>query len=157
MTDIYYCSATPEGWGAIAQHFHDLWRDNGVPAAGIRPDWRAITLDFMQTATATLDYQAFVAEAQGETVGSVGGQRFAGLYPNALTPAQRCYGYLWNVYVAPPYRRQGIGRELTQRAVTYLKSLGCTRIMLHASPFGEPLYAQMGFVASNEMRLDVQT
>ncbi len=155
MTQIHYRSATAEDWGAIAQHFHDLWRDNGVPVTGIRPDWQAITLDFIQTATATLDYQAFVAEAQGNIVGSVGGQRFAGLYPNALTPDQRCYGYLWNVYVVPAYRRQGMGRELTQRAVTYLKSLGCTRIILHASPFGQPLYEQMGFVPSNEMRLDL--
>jgi ribosomal protein S18 acetylase RimI-like enzyme len=72
-----------------------------------------------------------------------------------LTTDQRCYGYLWNVYVVPTYRHQGIGRELTQRAVTHLKSLGCTRIILHASPFGQPLYAQMGFTTSNEMRLDV--
>jgi predicted N-acetyltransferase YhbS len=155
MADIRYRPATPEDWGAIAQHFYDLWRDNGVPATGIRPDWQTITLDFMQTAAASLDYQAFVAEAQGDIVGSVGGQRFAGLYPNALTTDQRCYGYLWNVYVVPTYRHQGIGRELTQRGVTHLKSLGCTRIILHASPFGQPLYAQMGFTTSNEMRLDV--
>ncbi|MGD1906913.1 MAG: GNAT family N-acetyltransferase [Leptolyngbyaceae cyanobacterium] len=155
MTAIHYRPATPEDWDTIAQHFHDLWRDNGVPETGIRPDWQALTLDFIQTATATLDYQAFVAEVQGEIVGSVGGQRFAGLYPNALMPEQRCYGYLWNVYVVATYRRQGMGRALTQRAVAYLKSLGCTRIILHASPFGQPLYEQMGFQPSNEMRLDL--
>jgi hypothetical protein len=44
MADIRYRPATPEDWGAIAQHFYDLWRDNGVPATGIRPDWQTITL-----------------------------------------------------------------------------------------------------------------
>ncbi|MDA0865939.1 MAG: hypothetical protein O2890_05890 [Cyanobacteria bacterium] len=29
MNEIHYRSATPEDWGAIAQHFHDLWRDHG--------------------------------------------------------------------------------------------------------------------------------
>lgn len=36
-----------------------------------------------------------------------------------------------------------------------LKSLGCTRVILHASPFGKPIYSHLGFSESNEMQLDL--
>jgi ribosomal protein S18 acetylase RimI-like enzyme len=64
-------------------------------------------------------------------------------------------GYIWGVYVEAPFRRRGFGKQLTAMAVDYLKSIGCTRVILHASPSGQPIYTSLGFVASNEMRLDL--
>jgi GNAT superfamily N-acetyltransferase len=54
-----------------------------------------------------------------------------------------------------PFRRQGIASQLTNKTIEYLKSLGCTRVILHASPFGKPVYESLGFSLSNEMRLDL--
>jgi GNAT superfamily N-acetyltransferase len=67
----------------------------------------------------------------------------------------RYYGYTWGVYVESAYRHQGVGMRLTEQAIAYLKSLNCTRAILHASPVGKPLYAKMGFQPSNEMFLDL--
>ena len=92
---------------------------------------------------------------RGAIIGSASCQRFAGLYPPVLRSHQRAYGYVWNVYVHPAYRQRGIGAHLTQLAVAHLKSLGCTRAILHASPFGRSVYAQLGFVPTNEMGLDL--
>ncbi|MDJ0687315.1 MAG: GNAT family N-acetyltransferase [Xenococcaceae cyanobacterium MO_188.B32] len=139
----------------IAQHFYQLWLDNGVTAEQICTDWLEITLQFIDRARQELAYQAFVAERDGEIFGSAGGQLFAGLYPQPFVSEYRKYGYVWNVYVESSYRRQGIGDRLTKRTIDYLKSLGCTRILLDASPFGKPLYESMGFYAGNEMRLDL--
>ena len=139
----------------IAQHFYQLWLDNGVTAEQICTDWLEITLQFIDRARQELAYQAFVAEIDGEIVGSAGGQLFAGLYPQPFVSEYRKYGYVWNVYVESSYRRQGIGNQLTKKTINYLQSLGCTRILLHASPFGKPLYESMGFYAGNEMRLDL--
>ncbi len=139
----------------IARHFYQLWLDNQVSATDLRPDWQAVTLQFIQQARQDLQFQAFVAVVEQQVVGSVSCQLFAGLYPLILTDRQRKYGYIWGVYVEPQYRRQGLAKQLTQLAIDYLKSLHCTRVILHASPSGKPLYEQLGFVSSNEMRLDL--
>ena len=92
--------------------------------------------------------------------------------------ACRKLGYVWCVFVEPDFRAkvsnmgqsskvkaatlslvshtlQGIGRQLTQRAVAYLQSLGCTRVTLHASSKGKAIYKKLGFVENNEMKFDI--
>lgn len=137
----------------IAQHFYQMWLDNQVPAEEIRSDWQTITLEFLATAREQLGYQGFVASLSGQIVGSVGCQLFSGLYPFLISQDQRHYGYIWGVYVEAAYRRRGIGRQLTEVAVDWLRSQHCTHALLHASPWGKPVYEQLGFTPSNEMRL----
>ena len=140
----------------IARHFYQLWRDNDVPADCIKSDWQETILQFINHARQDLCYKAFVAEVDGKVVGSAGCQLFAGLYPLALVENYRKYGYIWGVYVESPYRKQGIAKTLTSMALDHLKALGCTRVVLHASPSGKPVYSSLGFSDSNEMRLDLR-
>jgi ribosomal protein S18 acetylase RimI-like enzyme len=140
----------------LAEHFYRMWQDNEVLSDSIRSDWREQTLQFISHARQELDYKAFVAEIDGLVVGSVGCQLFAGLYPHILTDQYRKYGYLWGVYVEPTCRSQGLGKKLTSIAQEYLKSLDCTRVILHASPSGKSVYSSLGFSESNEMRLDLK-
>lgn len=139
----------------IAQHFYQLWRDNDVAPDCICSDWEATILQFIVEARQTLSYQAFVVEVEGRVVGSAGCQLFAGLYPLALADSYRKYGYIWGVYVESAYRGRGFAKSLTTLTIDYLRSLGCTRAILHASPSGRPVYTQLGFIDSNEMRLDL--
>lgn len=139
----------------IAEHLYRLWRDNNIPADNIRSDWLEIGLQFINTARRELCYRGFVAEVGGRVVGSAGCQLFAGLYPDILVEECRKYGYIWGVYVEPDYRRRGIASQLMLEAIAYLKSIGCSRALLHASPFGKPVYDRLEFTASNEMRLDL--
>ena len=139
----------------IARHFYQMWMDNDVPDESIRSDWLETTLQFINNARQDLFYQAFIAEVDGVAIGSASCQIFAGLYPQVLVENYRKYGYIWGVYVEPAYRRKGIAKQLTNMAIAYLKSLGCTRVILHASPSGKPVYTSLGFSESNEMRLDL--
>ncbi len=139
----------------IAKHFYQLWRDNDVPADSIKSDWLETILQFIDRARQDLFYKAFVAEVDGAVVGSASCQLFAGLYPLALADDYRKYGYIWGVYVEPPYRKQGIAKQLTNEAIAHLQAIGCTRVILHASPSGKPVYSSLGFSESNEMRLDL--
>ncbi len=139
----------------IAKHFYHLWLDNDVPDALIKPGWSDITTEFIDRARRELSFKAWAIEIDGVAIGSTGCQLFAGLYPNGLAEEYRKYGYIWGVYVEAPFRRRGFGKQLTTMAIDYLKSIGCTRVILHASPSGQPLYSSLGFVTSNEMRLDL--
>lgn len=40
---------------------------------------------------------------------------------------------------------QGIATELMRLVVQHLTAIGCTQIMLHASPQGKPVYKGLGF------------
>lgn len=139
----------------IAEHFYQLWQDNDVPIHSIQSDWLDITLQFIERVRRELCYKAFVTEVDGTVVGSASCQLFAGLYPHVLAEQYRKYGYIWGVYVEPPHRGQGLAKKLTIMAIDHLKSLGCTRVILHASPLGKPVYSSLGFSPSNEMRLDL--
>ncbi|HEY9781358.1 MAG TPA: GNAT family N-acetyltransferase [Leptolyngbyaceae cyanobacterium] len=139
----------------IAQHFYQMWMDNDVPDESIRSDWLETTLQFINNARQDLFYQSFIAEVDGVAIGSASCQIFAGLYPQVLAENYRKYGYIWGVYVELAYRGKGIAKQLTNMAIAYLKSLGCTRVILHASPSGKPVYTSLGFSENNEMRLDL--
>jgi GNAT superfamily N-acetyltransferase len=140
----------------IAEHFYQLWLDNGLKPENLLPDCRTEVLDFIQSARERDSYQAFIAEADRKIVGSAGSQLFAGLYPMPFQPSYRKIGYIWGVYVEPDYRHQGIGRSLTQMNLDYLRSIGCTRAILHASPLGRPIYENLGFKPNNELSIELQ-
>ncbi|KYC40094.1 acetyltransferase [Scytonema hofmannii PCC 7110] len=139
----------------IADHFYKMWLDLGVPDDEIAPDWMSLTLEFVEQARRDLSYKAFVAEVEGAVVGSASCQLYSGLHPNIIKQQHRKYGYIWGIYVEPSYRRQGIAKRLTSKAVTYLKEISCTQVRLNASPLGKPVYESLGFSSSNAMQLDL--
>lgn len=154
-TTITLRSATAADNALIATHFYQMWRDNDVPAEAIVPNWQAAIQQYLDEGRRSLGYQAFIAEVNDRAVGSVGCQRFAGLYPNILEASYRQDGYIWGVYVEPVFRRQGIATQLTDRAIAYLQSIGCTHAVLNASPSGRPVYSRLGFADSNVMRRSI--
>jgi GNAT superfamily N-acetyltransferase len=64
--------------------------------------------------------------------------------------------YLWNVYTYPEFRKRGLARLLTQRAIAYCRQHGHKILWLHASEFGRPLYESLGFESTNEMKLVIE-
>ncbi len=139
----------------IAKHLYLMWQDIGVPDDSIESNWLEITKEYIDNARQQLFYQGFIADLNNTIVGSVSCQIFAGLYPNIIKSEYRKQGYIWGVYVEPDYRRQGIAKKLMGEAIAYLKSIGCTKVILHASPQGKPLYSHLGFDENNEMGLDL--
>ena len=57
-----------------------------------------------------------------------------------------------NVYTEPQWRQRGIARTLMKTAMEWCAVRGFDRMVLHASEAGRPLYASLGFIATNEMR-----
>ncbi|ARQ12254.1 GCN5-related N-acetyltransferase protein (plasmid) [Rhizobium etli] len=96
---------------------------------------------------------SFLAVVDDEIAGSVSCQLHQSPFPEVIRPEQRLHGYIWSVYVAEAFRRRGIALALTNRAVDYLKSIGCTTAVIHASDAGEPVYCSVGFELAKEMRL----
>jgi ribosomal protein S18 acetylase RimI-like enzyme len=138
----------------LAIHFERMWADTGVAKEHVLDDAAQRVVAFVQEARSRHEYRAFLAVTEdGNVVGSAGCQVFAGLYPNVLASQYRRYGYVWGVFVEPSYRKAGIATALTEMANAYLCSIGCTHVLLHASPQGRHVYERLGFEPTNELRL----
>ena len=62
-------------------------------------------------------------------------------------------GNILNVYTAESFRRRGLARQLMETVLQWCRADGIDTVALHASPAGLSLYDEMGFAATNEMRL----
>ena len=63
--------------------------------------------------------------------------------------------YILNMYVSPEHRRKGVARQLMKRVLDWCRAEGFRAVYLHASDAGRPLYEQLGFKPTNEMRLEL--
>jgi GNAT superfamily N-acetyltransferase len=61
-------------------------------------------------------------------------------------------GYIMNIVTVPAYRRQGIARRMMETILSWLAEHDVQHVSLHATQVGRPLYRDLGFVDSNEMR-----
>jgi GNAT superfamily N-acetyltransferase len=137
----------------LAQFWHDMLIEAHVARAGrLAADWRErLERDFAdQIAAETTAW--FVAEADGHIVGTAAAMLNSGRSNVLLDPTATLAG----IYVVPGYRRRGIAREVTVRAIAWCKERRCTYIRLQASDVGRPLYESLGFKPFREMmKLDL--
>jgi len=139
----------------IADHFARMWHDSPVPPSALVDDWFERTIAFIANARAGGTFLGYLARASSNVIGSIAVQKFAGLYPDVIRPDYRLYAYVWGVYVSPERRREGIASALVARSLEDLRQQGYSRVLLHASPMGRPVYEAMGFVGTNELQFDL--
>lgn len=105
---------------------------------------------WLDAALADGTYLGWLAEAEGEIVGSIGLWLLA-WPPHPRHPASARRGYITNMWVEPRHRRRGIGRQLLEAATAEVAARGITFMALHATAEGRALYAALGWQAGNEM------
>jgi GNAT superfamily N-acetyltransferase len=60
---------------------------------------------------------------------------------------------IMNLVTDQHHRRRGIARRIMEVIIDWLAERGIQWVSLHATDVGRPLYEELGFVESNEMRL----
>ncbi len=147
-----YRRGTASDIPALAQLWHDMLIESDVAGSGFVREWRArLEADFRdQMAARRMAW--FVAEEGGHIIGTAA----AILSRNTGAVLKDVHATLAGIYVVPGHRRQGIAREVTERAIAWCKEQGCVRIRLQASEAGRPLYESLGFKTFREMmKLDL--
>ena len=134
-----------EFWLAM---FREIGHD-GLPS--FRADWRTAFVRYFERRISAGEAAYFVAEDAGTLAGAAGAILRDG-YPIEIHGV--AHGYILGVYVQPRYRGHGAATKLTQMAVEFLRERNVANIRLHASPFGRNIYERLGFVDTNEMKLD---
>ena len=152
MNDSYSVrEATVGDIPTLMHHAVAMFRDMGVGddasrarAAEVRAPWTAERMRAGQ-------YRSWLVEHGGAVVAGAD----VWLKPRQPGPGsiQETVPYVLNVYCHPQHRRQGLARHLLKTITAWAHNEGYRTVELHASDDGRPLYEDMGFAATNEMRL----
>jgi GNAT superfamily N-acetyltransferase len=150
--------ATPGDAETIARHRAQMFREMGDLADADYESLVSETAAFLRGALASGEYIGWLATpASNPAIVAAGaGLQIRPLLPHPQ-PGKRGLiagrqGLILNVFVERPYRRHGLARSLVREVLAWAASHNIGSIVLHASRQGRPLYEQLGFVPTNEMR-----
>ena len=134
-----------------------MFRDMGVLAPHLFEPLVDESRRYLPDAMRAGEYIGWVAtDATGAIVAGAGLQLRRMLPRPAEDGGELIHGpqaLVLNVYTEPPWRRRGLARLLMQELLSWTAENGVQSVVLHAAPEARPLYEQLGFVATNEMRL----
>ena len=139
--------AAAEDLETVVYHRIAMFRDMGY-ADAVLAAIEQVSRPLLSHAFANGGYHGVLAEADG--AGVVGG---GGVLVVPWPGTEQHRAWIQNVYVVPGFRRRGIAREIMRTLIDWCRAQGFHSVNLHASADGRPLYEQLGFEATNEMRL----
>ena len=123
---------------------------DGEPYLAQREEIEKNMKDFMPEHMETGQLRIFLAEDAGDIL-ATSSVSFFDVLPSASCKNGKS-AYIANVYTVSGARGKGIGSRVFQMAFDEALGQGCSRIVLHASQMGEPIYRKFGFEKlNNEM------
>ena len=144
--------ATVDDLPTLLHHRLEMFREMGHTDGAGLADVEQAGRGYFGEALPAGAYRGWLAETEdGQAVGG-GGLLIAG-WPGFPGEKQSRRAWILNMYTEPPYRRQGIARQLVETMIEWCRGEGFTAVALHASKEGRPIYESMGFRPTNEMRL----
>ena len=150
--EITIRAATVADAATILHHRRSMFRDMGEGTADELDRMAAMTEPWLAQALSDGSYREWLAEdGSGRVVGG-GGVLLCPWPASPKDPSLR-RAIILNVYTEPEFRHRGIARCIMMTILEWLKEQGFSSASLHASGEGRHLYEQLGFKATNEMRL----
>lgn len=85
----------------------------------------------------------WLAESENRTIG--GGALSIRSYAPGLLLRNGKSAYIFNIYTESGFRKRGIATEIVRRLIADAEQCGVTRLELHATEMGCPIYEKLGF------------
>jgi GNAT superfamily N-acetyltransferase len=101
-------------------------------------------LDYFPAAIREKRFFALLAELHGKKV-SYGGMILKEI-PGDFNASSYLEGEILNMYTPPEYRRRGYSSLILENLLKEAKQMGISKVALHCSKDGEPLYRKYGFL-----------
>lgn len=143
--------ATVADASLIARHrrlmFEEMRHASGDALERVETDTRAALVSLLSDGS----YHHWFLEDAGQVVAG-GGAILVPWLPMPQEPALKRVTVL-NVYTEPAHRQRGHARHVMRFIIGWCRGEGLACVQLHSSDAGRPLYASLGFLATNEMRL----
>ena len=145
--------AVPADADLISRHRALMYLDMGAVKFDASEEFREAYRPYLRNLLESGQYVGWLVE-----VGNDGVVAGAGVSFRELAPHPGCYrtgrlASIGNVYTAPGYRRLGLARLLMERILRWCDEHAIDQVTLSASAQGRPLYQSLGFVATEEIRL----
>ena len=152
MTSSYVIrAATLADAAVIAHHRVAMFRDMGSLDERDAARIAALTRAYLAEALPRAEYRGWMAETDGAVIAG-GGLLTRRMLPRPENPAGGEEAYVLNVYTEAAHRRRGVARALMDVMLGWCRDRDISRVLLHASDEGRPLYETLGFLPTNEMR-----
>jgi GNAT superfamily N-acetyltransferase len=135
---------------AFAGLYGQMIREAGLEGAGFIDDWQAVLARVYLGELRRGGMAAYLIEDGGRPIASAG--VFLNDYKSNLI-MRDLRATLAGVYVDPAYRRRGLARVLTERAIAWARKRGCHSIRLTTSIPAEQMYRSLGFTDGRELVL----
>ena len=153
MSEYRIRRATLEDAGVIARHRTAMFREMGVAGEALQSA-ELTTRERLIREIRRGEYIGWLAESNDRPVAGAG-VLLHPYYPTVSNPRGRPTAYILNVYTEPDHRRRGLARRLIEEILDWCAVHNIPRASLHFSDTGRSLYEQIGFTATNEMRMDL--
>ena len=161
MAEFTIRPATAADAPIIARHRAEMFTDMGVLPSAIYQSLVDETVRYLERAMPAGEYLGWLAAPGGSAADIVAG---AGVQRRRVLPHPSATGenvvlasgrqaIVLNVFTEPAWRRRGLARLLMAEILGWARSVALDTLVLHASDAGRPLYEELGFDATNEMRL----
>lgn len=155
MSEFTIRAATAADIPVLLRHRRMMWWDMGRRDEAALQTMAKAAGEYFPQAIADGSYRGFLAvNPAGEVIG--GGGIVVSAWPGALGQHIPQRAMILNMYVEREHRRRGIARALMLAMIDWCRRQGFRDVSLHASDDGRALYEQLGFQATNEMRLSLR-
>ena len=138
----------------IARHRRRMCEDMNYTDDHALSTMVSLTADYLKKAIPEGSFRSWLACDDGRVV--AGGALVISPWPSHAYDLDCRRAMILNVYTEPQYRRRGIARQIMETIIAWCQQQGFARVSLHASEHGRRLYESLGFVDSNEMRLNLR-
>lgn len=145
----------------VARHRAAMFEAMGLTQPAAVAPLVAATEAFLRDAIPRGEYRGWLAVMAGAPDRAVAG---AGVQLRRVLPFPRArpdgridvadgnQAIVLNVYTEPEFRRRGLARRLMHEVLAWARARKLDSLVLHAAPDGRPLYEELGFTATGEMR-----
>ncbi len=133
----------------ICDHRANMFLEAGKDAdaaSAMAPPFR----NWLQGHLAAETYFGFITEEDGKPAGSVGLMSID-WPPHPEHPDEAHRGYVLNLYIEKPYRKQGLASMLMKKSEDEFRRRNISYLILHPTAMARPLYESMGWQISGEM------
>lgn len=155
LSDFLIREATPADIPEIMFQRRAMFEDMGVGDSASLAAMLASSEQYFREAVSQGGYRGWLAVTpSGQTAG--GGAVVISFSPPHPWDTGTRRAAILNLYTYPAFRRLGIARRLMETMIDWCRKEGFGSISLHASRFGRPLYQDLGFQPTNEMRLKLK-
>ena len=148
-------AASPSDLETLVRHRRRMWEEIGGRTRRELNRADPIYRRWVRRETRDGRFVAFVVDDARARPLASGAIWLSPAQPRPGPLARESMPYVLSMFTEPEARGRGIASRIVRAMIAWSTLHGYRRIFLHASEAGRPVYAKLGFVAGNEMRLEL--